>query len=174
MLNRLFLRQYEVLPTDPLYLIDNRKTSNSAPYSESAMFKECEGSPEVTEEYESNGQTLDPIVLRYSHVKPDVYLQTQKSGNEPYGKHANRNKGVSLVRAGRELLLDDDWCNQTIDRWWGIEVNFKPRHDDLLVLVRINSRHGFIVMLLINIKDLSTMLWNGNLKRWFCRGLKLL
>ena len=123
--------QYEVLPTDPLYLIDNRKTSNSAPYSESAMFKECEGSPEVTEEYESNGQTLDPIVLRYSHVKPDVYLQTQKSGNEPYGKHANRNKGVSLVRAGRELLLDDDWCNQTIDRWWGIEVNFKPQHDDL-------------------------------------------
>ena len=95
------------------------------------MFKECEGSPEVTEEYESNGEILDPIVIRYSHVKPDVYKQTQKSGNEPYGKHANRNKGVSPVRAGRELLLDDDWCNQTIDRWWGIEVNFKPQHDDL-------------------------------------------
>ena len=123
--------KFEVLPTDPLYLIDGRKTTNSQPYNETAMFEECEGSPLLTHEFDIGGDILEPISIRYSIVKRDIYRQTQKSGNEPYGKHANRNKGVSLVRAGRELLLDDDWCNETVDRWWGIEINFKPQHDEL-------------------------------------------
>ena len=53
------------------------------------------------------------------------------AGRTSYGKHANRNKGVSLIRAGRELLIDDDWCNDPRDRWWGIEVIFHPCHDEL-------------------------------------------
>ena len=123
---------FQVLPTDPLYLMDGIQTSAPALYAQEAIFIEEEGSPlPITVISESSGSALSPIVIRSSSVKPEVYKQTSKSGNEPYGKHANRNKGVSLIRAERELLLDDDWCKETIDRWWGMEILFSPEHDEL-------------------------------------------
>jgi hypothetical protein len=125
---------FEVMPTDPLYLMEGIQTSTPDPYTDTAIFIEEEGSPlewEIKGSTEASESTLSPIIMRSSSVKPEIYTQTSKSGNEPYGKHANRNKGVSLVRSERELLLDDDWCNETIDRWWGIEILFTPEHDEL-------------------------------------------
>ena len=49
-------------------------------------------------------------------------------GNKEYGKHAAKNIGVSIVRAGRELDLDDSWARgyEPTERWWGAEVEFPP------------------------------------------------
>ena len=123
---------FQVMPTDPLYLMSGIQTSVPAPYTDQAIFQEEEGSPlPVQVPSEEDGVVLSPIIIRSASVIPEIYKQTSKSGNEPYGKHANRNKGVSLVRSDRELLLDDDWCKETIDRWWGIEILFSPEHDEL-------------------------------------------
>ena len=44
-----------------------------------------------------------------------------------------RNVGVSVVRAGRELELDQGWASsyEPRERWWGVEVSFDPGLDDL-------------------------------------------
>ena len=70
------------------------------------------------------------------------------AGRTAHGKHANRNKGVSLIRAGRELLIDDDWCNDPRDRWWGIEVIFHPCTMNFLVSAKISKVLAIIKRLL--------------------------
>ena len=127
---------YFVKPTDPLYLMGNGiETTCPAPFSNTAMFREIEEKTEdiynIDPEY--GEPSKHPIVIRYSLVREDVYITEdgKDAGRTAFGKHANRNKGVSLIRAERELLIDDDWCNDPRDRWWGIEVLFHPCHDEL-------------------------------------------
>ena len=127
---------YFVKPTDPLYLLGGGiETTCPAPFSNEAMFREIEEKSEdiynIDPEY--GEASKHPIVIRYSLVREDVYITEdgKDAGRTAFGKHANRNKGVSLIRAERELLIDDDWCNDPRDRWWGIEVLFHPCHDEL-------------------------------------------
>lgn len=127
---------YFVKPTDPLYLMGGGiETTCPSPFSNEAMFREIEEKSEdiynIDPEY--GEASKHPIVIRYSLVREDVYITEdgKDAGRTAFGKHANRNKGVSLIRAERELLIDDDWCNDPRDRWWGIEVLFHPCHDDL-------------------------------------------
>jgi hypothetical protein len=51
----------------------------------------------------------------------------------PYGRHARGNIGVSVLRAGREIMLDQGWCigYDPVERWWGAEVEFPPSLDEL-------------------------------------------
>ena len=51
----------------------------------------------------------------------------------PHGRHAGKNIGVSLVRAGRELDLDQSLAIQydPRERWWGIELEFPPALNEL-------------------------------------------
>ena len=127
---------YFVKPTDPLYLMSGGiETTCPAPFSNEAMFREIEEKSEdiynIDPEY--GEASKHPIIIRYSLVREDVYITEdgKDAGRTAFGKHANRNKGVSLIRAERELLIDDDWCNDPRDRWWGIEVLFHPCHDEL-------------------------------------------
>ena len=57
----------------------------------------------------------------------------QAAGNLPHGRHAKRNVGISIVRADRELELDQSWVNQydPRERWWGVEVDFPPALDEV-------------------------------------------
>src|SRR5262249_39582997 len=57
----------------------------------------------------------------------------REAGSRPHGLHARRNVGVSVVRAGRELELDQGWTSSydPRERWWGVEVSFEPGLDDL-------------------------------------------
>lgn len=54
-------------------------------------------------------------------------------GTKDYGKHAAKNIGVSIVRAGRELDLDPSWTisYDPRERWWGMEVEFPPELDEI-------------------------------------------
>lgn len=82
------------------------------------------------------------VVLRWSIVKQsvvDAVLEQERSngsnktaGDTELGRYLKKNQGISVVRAGRELVLrkeilskDEKW------RWVGMEVSFPPALDSV-------------------------------------------
>lgn len=125
---------HQLEPNDPLYLLE----PSSCPDSDGkATNVEFEKPYAIPVEYEQ-GKFSD-IEIRLSIAKPE----TQKmGGNSNLGKHYARNTGISFVRAGREIdfgsfgFLDSD----TRQRWWGVEVRFKPVLDELFGVTN-NKQH---------------------------------
>ena len=83
------------------------------------MFAELEGSPfDVPITYKGSSYT---IRVRGSYARPHARdslhpdaswprdWQGKDAGHAPWGKHAGQNLGVSLMRAHREIQLDDSW-----------------------------------------------------------------
>jgi anti-sigma regulatory factor (Ser/Thr protein kinase) len=125
---------HELKPNDPLYLLE----PSSCPDSDGkATNVEFEKPYTIPVEYEPG--KFSEIEVRLSIAKPE----TQKmGGNSNLGKHYARNTGISFVRAGREIdfgsfgFLDSD----TRQRWWGVEVRFKPVLDELFGVTN-NKQH---------------------------------
>lgn len=115
------------LPNDPIYLME--KTSCPAPYDDKPMFDAFGTTADIVVGFRGKEHI---IKLRVSYAKEEARLKPN-AGNTAYGKHAARNVGVSVVRADRELELDQSWVIQydPRERWWGIEVDFPPSLDDL-------------------------------------------
>lgn len=113
-----------IRPNDPLYL--STGTNAPPPYDQRPafeLFREHKFSVWVDGEPHT-------IQLRASVAKAEV--RVGEGGNKPIGKHAKRNQGVSVLRAGRELEMNSTF--ERVDpreRWWGIEVEFSPALDDL-------------------------------------------
>jgi len=115
---------------DPLYLL--APSSSPAPYDKAAMFQKW-GEEDQEFEVDWNGGK-HTVAVRISWAKPDtVHADGTNRGDKPYGKHAAKNIGVSIVRAGRELDLDASWAigYDPTERWWGIEVEFPPALDEV-------------------------------------------
>jgi hypothetical protein len=119
---------------DPMYLM--APTSTPEPYDQQPMFQPYGGdSWEVPFEISVDGDVHE-VMVRLSVAKEEARearVGEADPGSRPYGKHAARNVGVSLVRAERELDLD---TTLTIpydprERWWGVEVEFPPALDEL-------------------------------------------
>ena len=114
---------------DPLYL--RPLAALPAPFNERAMFKEAW--PEDIE-IEFQGRTYK-VTVRYALATPDTVSEagTVDRGKTAYGMHAASNVGVSVLRAGRELMLDEGWCigYDPRERWWGAEVEFPPELDEV-------------------------------------------
>jgi len=115
---------------DPLYLMV--PSSTPAPFDEKAMFQRWGEADEVIripfqgKEYE--------VAVRASWALPETWPEDANDrGSKDYGKHAAKNLGVSIVRAGRELDLDPAWTNsyEPTERWWGIEVEFPAELDEI-------------------------------------------
>ncbi|MGW2628518.1 ATP-binding protein [Streptomyces chattanoogensis] len=143
------LEERDALPNDPLYLTE--RTSTPFPFDTKPMFRAYGGGTVGkvgVEEFMVEG--LDgkkyPVRVRASIAedasrRPDVEGQpwpdnispTMKPGATPWGKHAARNLGVSLIRADRELDLDKGWVSayDPVERWWGIEIEFDPQLDEV-------------------------------------------
>ncbi|WP_236574749.1 ATP-binding protein [Nocardiopsis sp. FR26] len=138
--------EYNAVPNDPLYLMES--TSTPKPFSNKPMFMPfsmgSEIEPGVTNFPVLHDGKEYSITVRASvarpearradvegHPWPEGISRTTDSGNLPWGKHAKRNVGISLVRQGRELDLDASWANgyEPTERWWGIEVEFPPALD---------------------------------------------
>ena len=124
-----------VRPNDPLYLMD----STSAPdeFSDKPAYSEFPIGDDETIMLTDSMGTQHPIKLKFSVIKPEYRKQLGdqygQPGNSPLGKHANKNQGVSLVRAGRELEFNKSFeisYNPT-ERWWGVEVSFEPSADHI-------------------------------------------
>ena len=134
-------------PNDPLYLMS--PSSTPEPFQDRPMFElfnERKWSVPV-------GDIEGEIHVRCTMACPDAINEAKssipwpksysKAGNAPWGKHADRNKGVSIVRARRELELSLAWVNnyEPEERWWSVEVEFDPILDEIFGVVN-NKQHA--------------------------------
>jgi len=114
---------------DPMYLI--AAPTLPAPYNTTPMFEHVLSEPVSIE---VNGQVFE-VKTSYSVAKPSTLelAGTAHRGDMAYGKDAAENIGVSVMRAGRELMLDRSWTIQydPRDRWWGCEVEFPAELDEI-------------------------------------------
>ena len=86
-----------------------------------------------------DGQELGIYILTASYrserAAKDATLskQFQNPGDAPYGKLANRLKGVSVLREGREIDLDPRWLrpDKTVDRWLSVSIDFASSLDSI-------------------------------------------
>jgi hypothetical protein len=130
--NELSTLDQNVRVNDPLYLMKN--SSTPAPFDKEPMFQRWgeEGKDEVFEiEYAG---AVHEITVRMSWAREETVPEDRSDrGAKPYGKHAAKNLGVSIVRAGRELDLDSSWTNSydPTERWWGVEVEFPAALDEV-------------------------------------------
>ena len=142
----------EVKPNDPLYLMAN--TSCPESFGPGPMFMELEGSPFSVPVVCNNVEHF--VQVRASYAKPHVRDSSHKdadwpaeysgwdSGRTPWGKHANGNIGVSIMRAHREMQLDESWINgyDPRERWWTVEIDFPTTLDEVFGVT--NNKQGTV------------------------------
>ena len=114
----------DVLPNDPLYL--QKYTSCPHPFDGKPAFDLVD---EFPVKVGINGIEHE-VILRFSVASKEA---RKLGGSSALGKHAAKNQGVSLVRAGRELELNStfDVRYDPRERWWGVEVEFTPDLDTI-------------------------------------------
>ncbi len=143
-------RVVTVRPNDPLYLMSG--TSCPEDFGPGPMFTELEGSPfSVPVRY--RGREYG-VRIRASYARPHVrdslapgaawpeQYRGRDAGHAPWGKHADQNMGVSLMRAHREIQLDDSWVSgdDPRERWWTVEVDFPTALDEVFGVT--NNKQG--------------------------------
>jgi len=141
-------------PNDPGYLI--AETSCPAPFDKIPMFRPWgDDSYEATFTIEFRDHKHE-VKIRFSYAKEEARPSDGSPGNLPHGKHAGKNMGVSVVRAKRELELDQSWIDkEATERWWGVEIEFPPALDDLFgVTNNKQSARNFSDMANLDIKSL--------------------
>lgn len=139
-------------PNDPLYLMAS--SSTPPPFADKPMFQPFSEHTWTIDVHDSDGELVGgEVKVRCTLARPDAINEKKSSiawpqsyaraGDAPWGKHADRNKGVSIVRAGRELELSQSWVNsyEPEERWWSVEVEFDPLLDDIFGVVN-NKQHA--------------------------------
>ena len=140
----------KVRPNDPLYLMSS--TSCPEEFGAGPMFMELEASPFVVPVMHQ-GSSYD-VLVRASYARPhardsghpDAQWPQEwvgkDAGHTPWGKHANNNMGISMIRAHREIELDASWVSgyDPTERWWTIEVDFPTELD--VVFGVTNNKQG--------------------------------
>ena len=116
---------------DPLYLMKN--SSTPAPFDQEPMFQKW-GEQDQLFIFSVEGVDHE-VIVRASWARPETVSEAADGdrGSQPYGKHAAKNLGVSILRHGRELKLDDSWAHKydPIERWWGVEIDFPSALDEV-------------------------------------------
>ena len=118
----------EMKPNDPIY--QTVPSNTPEPWNNKKMF---EPDGDQLEEIEQvAGHT---VKIRYAYAKKEARKTKDgiKAGSQKHGKHANRNLGISLIRADRELYMDRRLCQtyDPLERWWGVEVDFPVELDEV-------------------------------------------
>lgn len=113
-----------VRPNDPMYLMEGT-TAPDLPDMKPAFLLKHEDDIKVTIDGEEHG-----IKLRYSICRQEA---RNEGGSSPFGKHAAKNEGISVMRAERELELEKSFVNTSDprERWWGCEIHFDPALDEI-------------------------------------------
>ena len=139
----------ECQPNDPLYLMN--PSSTPAPFNDIPMFEMFNERTWTVPVGDLEGE----IQVRCTMTKKDAINEEQSAvlwprsypnpGASPWGQHANKNKGVSIVRARRELEVSLAWVNnyEPEERWWSVEVEFDPILDDIFGVVN-NKQHAHL------------------------------
>ena len=135
---------------DPMYLV--AAPTMPAPYNSEPMFQLLY---EIPMDIVIHDQT-HRVITRYSVAKPSTieHAGAVNRGDMNYGKDAAENIGVSVMRAGRELMLDRSWTIQydPRDRWWGCEVEFPAELDEIFGVT--NNKQAATVF-----NELSSLDW---------------
>ena len=118
---------------DPIYLM--RHTSTPQPFGDKPMFEKYGEHWEVRPIISFN-EGHHEVAIRFTVASEEARTPSasgQPAGSLPHGEHAKKNVGISLVRAGRELEMDQTWVNpsEPRERWWGVEVAFPPALDEI-------------------------------------------
>jgi hypothetical protein len=117
---------------DPLYRM--RNSSTPAPFDIEPMFQHW-GDKDKDEVFSIGyGGKTHKVVVRMSWAREETVPEDKSDrGAKPYGKHAAKNVGLSIVRESRELDLDPAWTNSydPTERWWGVEVEFPSTLDEV-------------------------------------------
>lgn len=139
-----------VRPNDPLYLMSN--TSCPEEFGHGPMFTEIDTSPfEIPVTYKGQEHI---VRVRASYARPHVRDSSHEdaswpeeysnsdAGHAPWGKHADTNLGVSMIRANREIELDLSWVSgdDPRERWWTVEVDFPTALDEVFGVT--NNKQG--------------------------------
>ena len=139
--------ELECRPNDPLYLMV--PSSTPEPFHDRPMFTLFNERKWLVPVGEERGE----IHVRCTLTTADAINETKSSvpwpksyanpGASPWGRHADRNKGVSIVRARRELEVSLAWVNnyEPEERWWSVEVDFDPILDEIFGVVN-NKQHA--------------------------------
>ena len=127
-----------VRPNDPLYQMV--KSSTPPPWDSKPMFaldEDVEGDESGHKEeipVEGADGNSYSVVMRFAFAKSEAreLVDGSQAGSQPHGQHANFNLGVSVVRGGREINMDQNLCQtyDPLERWWGAEVEFPPALDE--------------------------------------------
>jgi hypothetical protein len=112
---------------DPMYLM--KGTSCPDPFKVDPMF-EIYGTPRIFKIHHNDKE--HEVELTFSLAKEEA-RQGTNPGWSSHGQHAAKNIGVSIVRAGRELELNESWAigYDPTERWWGVQVEFPPSLDNV-------------------------------------------
>ena len=135
---------------DPLYLM--APSSTPEPFARRAMFEEYNKRQfKIMQNGESHSFTIRCAIARPEAINKRIAAErnipwppnNQTAGHQPWGKHANNNKGVSIVRADRELEISEAWVNshEPEERWWSVEVSFPPALDEIFGVTN-NKQHA--------------------------------
>lgn len=115
---------------DPLHLVGYHQLPT--PWNTEPMFEPFGDRAIQTIDIPDEHGVMHKVVIRTS-VARDVARQGDGAGATEHGKHAARNLGISIVRAGRELDMDEGMVIQhdPVERWWGMEIMFSPELDEV-------------------------------------------
>lgn len=134
--NDMIFEEY-VKPNDPLYLIPN--TNTPAPFEINPGFILYGDEEVVSILYKGE---VHKVHLKFA-VADHAFRKNHNSyyedrnykdpGSTPFGKHCQKNMGISIVRSGRELELNNSFNIQynTNERWWGGEIRFDSALDEI-------------------------------------------
>ena len=124
-----------IKPVDPLFLMTN--TQLDPPYNIKAtndlwedgeyLFPDPNGTKENKRLFKEIGES---IRIKCSIAKKET---KRLGGNSPLGEVYRRLIGISVVRAEREIKLDDfgfiGELGDPLHRWWKVEISFSPSMD---------------------------------------------
>ena len=121
------------LANDPIYIM--QRTSTPDPFSDRPMFEKYGEAWEVRPTIGFNGKEHE-VAIRFTVASEEARRPSdtgQAAGSLPHGSHASRNVGISVMRANRELELDQNWVDPSDprERWWGIEIEFPAELDEV-------------------------------------------
>lgn len=119
-------------PNDPGYLMQG---TNTPGFEDEAMFRpfgDSNGQRTFDVDIEDGSEHKVRVTCSWYTEKAGLPDSGGEPGSRPYGSHAKRNSGVSIVRADRELDLDPRWVTDSFHgRWWGIEIEFPAELDEV-------------------------------------------
>jgi hypothetical protein len=158
--------EWEFMANDPLYLMESAFANNPPVTPAFDLAGEVVKLKFTITDSKTGEERSETVELKFSIAKktvraghgydPSIHFQAL-GGEQPHGKHASKNIGVSIVRERRELELDRGWAvgagNQPWERWWGAEISFGRGMDEIFDVTN-NKQHAQ------NLNDVATKSWS--------------